>query len=424
MAEQKPRSQAEKAASTKKTVKKTGGKPAAAKNSARTTKNEVEERAIPFRFITSAVCLGLFILFFVIFLNPDGALVKLFQGVVLGLIGNVSFYVAIPGLLYLFSIHAFSGKRPILLRSICLISFILICGCISQLGCELEEGVTGFSLIGALYKGGAQGTSAGLLCGGIGLMLSWLCGTILSYIILILAAVFTLLGAFQITIPSIIRAVQNRPRAEWEDEEREEVPEPAAVVVNHLANKRIEYVENKRRLQAERAERAEIDIPVDDTPADVAVSKSKPSRKASELLSQIDSDVEKPVAAAQQPVQDDTDELIASDRDVQPEPQPANVAVLEDVPAEMPAFQKEEPEPIRQPVAVEEPVKPQGKLTAKDTQESAAEVAAEIAKTVAEIKMEYHYPHRPAAKPVPQHYGRYNGNAGKHPPPQRNTCQL
>ena len=34
-----------------------------------------------------------------------------------------------------------------------------------------------------------------------------------------LGAVFSLLGAMQITIPSIVRAIKNRPRADWEDEE-------------------------------------------------------------------------------------------------------------------------------------------------------------------------------------------------------------
>ena len=75
----------------------------------------------------------------------------------------------------------------------------------------------------------------------------------ISYIILILAALLTLLAAFQITLPSIIRAIQNRPRADWEDELVEK-QEPAAVVVNHLATKRIAYVEQKRRRQEEQLE--------------------------------------------------------------------------------------------------------------------------------------------------------------------------
>ena len=270
MADKKTRTQAEKAAMAKK--KNASGTAKKGKNNQKTQEPALQ---IPVRAITAVTCLVLFILFLVIFLKPDGVLVeKVFLPFVLGMIGNVAFYVSIPGLLYLFTIQAFSGKRPILLRSVCLISFVLICGCISQLSLPTAGLPTGLSILVALFQGGAAGTTAGLLCGGVALLLQWLCGTAISYIILIVAALFTLLAAFQITIPSIIRAIENRPRADWEDEEKEEVPEPAAVVVNHIANKRIEHKENKRRIQAERAM---IDIPLDDDEPAVTAPKRKPS---------------------------------------------------------------------------------------------------------------------------------------------------
>ena len=393
MAERK-KSQAEKAAMAKKQTKTSGSKSSAAK---KTTKNARKQEDtslnIPVRLITSLVCVTLFILFLVIFLQPEGALVKLLQSFVLGLIGNVAFYVAIPALLYLFTIQAFSGKRPVILRSVCLICFTLICGLISQLGMDSESLPSGFALLVALYQGGAAGTTAGLLCGGIGLLLKWLCGTVISYIVLILAAVFTLLASFQITIPSIIRAIQNRPRADWEDEEKEEVPEPAAVVVNHLANKRIEYVENKRRIQAERAQ---IDIPVDDEVEETAPNpaKRKISKKASDFMSQIDSDVETPVAAAGKAVTDNADVELILSAPKPVSPAPANTINVEPVQAEMLPFEKEEPAP--QP-AVEPVVEPLDtaktpKVTAKDAEESAAQVAAEIAQAEAVEKVAYCFP--------------------------------
>ena len=119
MAEKKAKTQAEKAATTKKAKSTSKSKQSAAKTAKSPAKAPEEKVLVPFRLITSVICLALFILFLVIFLQPDGALVKLFQGFVLGLIGWTSFYVAIPALLYLFTIQAFSGKRPILLRSVC-----------------------------------------------------------------------------------------------------------------------------------------------------------------------------------------------------------------------------------------------------------------------------------------------------------------
>ena len=67
-------------------------------------------------------------------------------------------------------------------------------------------------VIGQLYEGGIAGKTGGLICGGICELLTALLGNILSYICLIILALFALLGAMQITIPSIIRAIQSRPR--------------------------------------------------------------------------------------------------------------------------------------------------------------------------------------------------------------------
>ena len=405
MADKNSRSQAQKAAE-KKTKNAAAGKNTKSGKSNKTAENTQEDKIlIPTRLVTSVICLALFILFLVIFLQPDGALVKLFQGFILGLIGQTSFYVAIPALLYLFTIQAFSGKRPIILRSVCLISFVLICGCISQLGMSAFELPSGFSLLVALFQGGSQGTTAGLFCGGIALLMQWLCGKVISYIILILAALFTLLASFQITIPSIIRAVQNRPRADWEDEVKE-VPEPASVVVNHIATKRIEYVENKRRI---REEQAQIDIPIDDEEEmERPPVKRKISRKASEFMSQIDSDVEKPVAAAKNSVADNADvDLIL---DSKPAPVPANTIEMTPVQPEMLPFEKEEKPVTPQEVkTVEEPAPQmkQPKVTAKDAEESAMQVAAEIAEAESAEKVEYCFPPIDLLKNSP--YGSQDG---------------
>ena len=382
MAEKKKKSQAEQAASSKTKNKST------AKNT-KVVQEEIRESAIPVRLITSVVCLAVFILFLVIFLQPEGAVTKLLEQVIKGLIGSVSFYVAIPALLYLFSIQAFSGKRPIKLRSYCLLAFIGLCGCFSQLFLNASL-PTGVSILKFLYDGGVDGTTAGLICGGIALLLKWLFGSWITGIFFVVAAVLTLLAAFQITIPSIIRAVRNRPRADWEDEEREEVPEPAAVVVNHIANKRIDYVEQKRR---RKEEQANIDIPLDDEDENASGNNRKISKRASDLMKQIDGDVNKKVAAASKKVTDDSDvELILTEPKKREEPQEsANISPMPPVPEEMPEFQVAQetlPVPVPEPAQI---VK-QEKVTARDAEESAAQVAAEIAEAEAVVLPEYCYP--------------------------------
>ncbi len=375
MADQKSRSQAQKTAAKKQSAKHKAG----SKASGNTKNKKAEEPGfvLPIRVLTSVICLGLFVLFLMMFLFPQGVIIVALKSLIQGLIGQISFYVAIPSLLYLFVIQAFSGKRPIVLRSVCLIAFVLICGCLSQLFLDPDSLPSGVAVLGELYKGGYMGYTAGLLCGGVGLLLDWCLGPV-AIIVLIIAAVFTLLASFQITVPSIIRAVQNRPRADWE-EEPEEVQEPAAVVVNHLANKRIEHIENRRRQRAEREElEAEPEVAQE-------APKPRPKDKASEFMSQIDGDVESPVAAAEAGFTEDANVDIIAASDAQPKKN-SNVSAMEPVPEQMPLYEKTE-----EPVAPVQPMEPE-KVTAKDARESAAQVAAEIAQAEAAEKVQYCFP--------------------------------
>ena len=371
MAPKKTSTQAQRAAS--KSKKRKSDETKSKKNDAQ---QEEQKFQIPPRLISSVICAGLFILFFVIFLNQDGALTKLIYQVLLGIFGEICFYVAIPALLYMFIIQAFSGKRPVIMRSISLGAFVLICGCIAHLMMPAATLGEGLNFLADLYLGGIQGTTGGLLCGCIAMLLRWLCGTAIAIIILVLAAVITLLGAMQITIPSIVRAVQNRPRADWEDEE-EEVQEPAAIVVNHIANKRIEHIENKRRIQEEKEK---------NQPEPKPTKKSK----ADDLMRQIEEDTDRPVAAAEKPVTAQTDDSIFT-----PVVSKPKKILTDDIPAEMPPLDMETiPEVI--PTSMPEIKRPEPapvpKVTAQEAAQSAVEVAQEIAENAAAEKPVYCFP--------------------------------
>ncbi len=390
----KKQSQAQKTAAAKKS---NSAKSASAKKGAsKVMKPELPEdksaTKIPVRLITSVVALGFFLLFLFAFLKPEGVMLEAFRSFVLSVFGQVAFYVAIPALLYLFAIQAFSGKRPVIFRSICLICFVIVCGCISQMGLDSDQLPSGFPVLKALADGGINGDTAGLLCGGLGILLKLLFGPI-TYVILILAAVITLLGSFQITIPSIIRAIQNRPRADWEDE-TPEIQEPAAVVVNHLANKRIAYVENKRRQQEDQIqEENDIDVPVDDQPVPAPKVKHKISKEANDFMNQVDVDVQTPASRGGMAGDADVD-LILEAKPVEPAKEPAaNTIDMPPVPAEMTPFEKEEAAAAKDE-AVKAIFETEGKakVTAKDAMESAAEVAAEIAQSQQLQKPEYCFP--------------------------------
>jgi len=362
MADKKRRSHAEMAAAASNKKKNT------AKASAKTPKKSTEsesnnKQTIPTRFISSTVCLVLFIVLLAVFFWPEGFLPEALESIVHGLIGRTGFVVAIPALLYLFYIHAFSGTRPVRMRTICMVCFVILCGSITQLILD-PAGTTKFS---ELYSGGILGSTGGFICGGFGLLIRLICGPVLSYVVLIFAAVFTLLGGMQITIPSIIRAIQNRPRPEWEEENAQpERQEPAAVVVNHIANKRIEHIERRRREVQEASQEAN----------DPALGRPE---RASEIMKQIDVEVEKPVSAAVAPLPDNHDAEIINDV--------LNSEVDHNEPVtQMPLLEIDpKVEEVRQEVAKE-------KVTAKDAEISAAEVAIEIAEAESQEKPEYCFP--------------------------------
>lgn len=372
MAKKKTKSQAEKAAAKKNTYSR---KKAAEKN-AKAAKNTPEKKQLPARGIAAAVCLVLFVLFLVAQLWPEGALVQLLANFVRGLIGHAGFIMAIPVSLYLFFILAFSGKRPVVMRTVCLCVFVLICGSFYHYLLSPNYLKDGITLVGQLWDGGIDDATGGLICGGIAMIFEALLGTILPVIIYVIAAILTLLGGMQVTPSSIIRAIQNRPRPDWEDEEPEEKQEPAAVVVNHIANKRIEYMQ-RRRQEAQLRQNEQPD------------ESDKTNRnKVSDFMKQIDSDVDDPVSASAA-----TATQSSNDPEIIPimNKKSAVSDIAENIPEAMPPLETEDEalEP-KVPVVNEEPAKK--KVTAKEAAESAAEVAQEILEAAAEVKEAYTYP--------------------------------
>mgnify|MGYP003301139685 CR=1 FL=1 len=392
MATKKSPSQAQRATSGASRGGAQGSKPTAQNRSVQASKNgkNVKEKVnIPVRLITSTVIAALFVLFLVMFLNPDGALIKLIYSFIMGLFGNVAFYISIPALLWLFIIHAFSGKKPIIMRTICLSSFVIICGCMAHLMMKDTEIGKGWQMVADLYMGGIHGTTGGVICGSFAVLLKLLLGKVISIIILCLAAVFTLLGSLNITIPSIIRAIENRPRADWEEDEEDE-QEPAAVVVNHIANKHIEYVENRRRVKEEKAQAKVYEK-----------AQTQKNDRAEDMMRQIQSANVRPEPAEQMVIQEPApknyeqmdDSIFSKNADTEtPKKQ-----LTEDIPKGMPELEvnpiiNTEPVPeimeeMAPPAALDKP-----KVTAKEAAQSAAEVAQEIEQAAQEEKPVYIFP--------------------------------
>ena len=416
MADHKSNSRALKAVNE--TKKKTGNptasvkKPEPAVQKKHDAEKPAQESAIPARAFLAVLSLGLFVFFLFMGIKPDGALLKVFYALLTGLFGKVGFFFSIPALLYLFVIVISSRNQPIRMRCGCLISFVLLCSCIHHLAVNNQTFIGGFRIIFDLYSGGISGTSGGLVCGLVGILLRWACGDILSYVILVLAAVMTLLASMKITIPSIVRAIQNRPRDEWMEEEKQQRPEPAAMVVNHIANKRIAHnrqIREKKKQELEdfayveparkqrkpavpsSVKQAE-QLPVAELPVKVQSNEER----AAALMSQI-ADFDVP---DQNPAQDDNH----AEHFVTVPVMAKNDAVLagteEPIPQSMPAFVPDSPIPDA-PKVQKQPIMetPNAKVTSREAAESAQQVAEEIAHNQSAQKPVYCFPPIDLLKP-------------------------
>ena len=422
MAEKKTASRAEQAVSgaKKKTASGSASKSSGKKSTpAKSAKYKTEyEPAVPPHFLIAAVSILLFALFVVISVNPDGKLLELIQSVVLGLVGQGGFYFAIPGLLYLFVIHTFGRKNAPTMRSVCTLIFVFLCGCIYHLAVREQETATGFALIFELFTGGAAGSTGGVLCGGAAMLLRWLCGNTLAFVFCVVFAVLTLLGAMNITIPSIIRAIANRPKDDYAEEE--DYIDPATIVVNNIANKQI--ARKRQRREQQQTQRAGENVPAEtapETPPQLPPEKqprSAPKQenprvpssqdevkqvpgKGAAFMERIDGDISAPLSGTAGYVKDETPPVA--------EPLPARPVAAkpvrvegedigEKLPNRMPEFVPNAPIPPA-PKLDEGKVKPaseakSGKVTTKEAAQSARQVAAEIAQTQAVQQPDYCFP--------------------------------
>ena len=412
MAEKKSSSQAEKAVSTaKKSGSKSTGKKtssdSAKKNSASGGEKKMMEAhgkkqaVLPGRVTAAIITLILFVLFLVIGIKPEGVLLFAIRDLMLSLIGMAAFYFAIPGLLYIFYILVTSRKKPVRMRCICIVVFVLLCGSLYHLFVNNQTLVGGGQIFADLLSSGKNGTSGGLICGGFAMIIKSLLGIVITYILFIVSAILTLLAAMKITVPAIIKAIQERPREDWDEDDFEDPrPEPAAVVVNHIANKQIERKRQRREMELER-QRMEDEIVLIDALAHPRKKISEEERK-NRIMSEIDLDVNDPVGAASVAVADKdanrTFVVEAPAKEKKEKPKAKEIIpepVKEDpIPSGMPELRMDEPipeAPKMEPVQVQ-PENAKQKVTAKDTAESAQLVAEEIAKSKNVLKPVYCFP--------------------------------
>lgn len=235
---------------------------------------ELSRSPLPVRGIAAGICFVLGVLNLMACFGLTGSVLTGVRSLICGLFGVTGFYVAPIVWLLTFYLLLFRRGRGTASRGIFAFLSLLTIGAMAHLltaspDLLKQEG----ALIKILYITGAAGTSGGLFCGLLAVGLERAISRIGAIIILCPCAIISILSACNMTIPSIVRAVHNRPRPEPEEEEPAEPIDPAVAVVNHFANKHIERVQRKRKA-------SDFDLPVDDTPVDAPAARQSRLRRS------------------------------------------------------------------------------------------------------------------------------------------------
>ena len=356
-----------------------------------------EHSGLPARIIGAISCAVLFVLFLMALLKPDGMILVMLRKVFQGLFGRVVFYIAIPAFLYAAYVLLANRKRPVCMQLACTVFFCIFCGTLSHVVLNPEIPAKFFEAVKFLYNGGSLGTTGGVLCGSIGIVCRWLFGSVFTYIVLIIAMILTLLGAFRVTVIGILRAA--RSVREEEDKEEPEPVDNSAALVNNIMQKHAEYSRRRleqKQIQLER-EAAEIEIPLDGEPPRRRKLFSR-RRNESDFADKVSADPFLPAENAPDSGKKDEGErsgqFVFSDfqeempaNSVFTAPEPATPEQTEN--AQVPPLTADKlPEKASGAVPVEVPKK----VTSKEAAASAKEVAQEIANGSAAEKVDYCYP--------------------------------
>lgn len=241
-----------------KNSKTTNKKPKSTKK----TKKAPDTPAPSRRWIGVLVCLILFLISVLSCLNIKSIFTDLWAKLTQGLFGVTAFYVLPFSLIIMTAILLVHKGRPMRARLICA---FLMAVCIGALAHLLSS--TNFAwekgLLSQLWNGGRE-AGGGVICGLVAMALERCITKIGGAILLTAGLLICILYALNMTIPSIVKAIQNRPRLEPEEpeEEKEEV-DRAQAIVNHISQKRIDRIVQKR----EQKNISDYDLPVDEPPA-------------------------------------------------------------------------------------------------------------------------------------------------------------
>jgi len=353
------------------TKKKTNQKNAKNKSGRKTPQPapEARKRRPVRREVWGIVCLLLAVISLLGCFGVESFFTSSVTGLSKGLFGGG--YAVMPvSLAICFAILMFHDGRPVRLRVVCALLISVILGAVVHAAaCKNPPEWSVFPMLKALYLGGLAGETGGAVSGLVAMVLIAAISKIGTMILLIILLLLSLLTSLNMTVLGIIRAIRQRPRLEY-DAPKKEHADPAKVIVDHVANKRIERQEKKRRA-------SEYNVPIDGELKTQQPQEKAPGRKK---------------------IQSPDEYLLEQSRAAQKQEQPAPAMPEPEVPAPVsaqPAEPVEEVQPLIPDVSPEVQAildeEPQ-KIKKEEVRQETIMVAQEIEENIAEEKPQYIFP--------------------------------
>lgn len=266
------------------------------------------------REFTGILLLLLAILAFLFYIPSDAFLLKPGAALVGGLFGQMGRYI-LPIVLIAAAITLFRSKnKPVKLRIFCMFTLIITISGVAHLIHEILKGNTPLTF-DALWNGGKNWTSGGLIPGLITEILEAAIKKIGTLIVFLLLLVLQVMTIFGITINSLITAIKNRQPMPKEEEEPKEEIDPAERLVNRVQAKRIERYERRHPVKV-----SDFDLPVDDPPG---LKEKKAGRNRAKTEEPTPAEVKPLPLIDAEKKQVTIDEIEVTPLPAQPQPQPA-----------------------------------------------------------------------------------------------------
>ena len=207
------------------------------------------------RELWGILCLILALLVILSSFARSSAMARLFTG----LTGQIGLYVLPIGLILCAIALMFHGNRPVTMRIICSLTFSFLISALAHLAIAESKASWDLEVFKTLYSEGIAGKSGGVIGGLLAMIFRLPGGAPVAWAICILLLVVTLPASLNLTLTSLLRAVNNHREELRKEQEQEAYREPAEVLVERVVQHR-----QNREVRRQNRNRYEYDLPVDD----------------------------------------------------------------------------------------------------------------------------------------------------------------